>query len=145
MAVLEREDRRGAVSGATAVAAALAGRSPAFAAPVVAIISGGNIGLDKLEELRALRGPANARRIELFDMERMQSTWENIVDYDMSESGVRPLTLRELVAMGFDLDEFLDTPLGYSQSNGTMELREKIAALYPGATHRQRRGHQRHV
>jgi aspartate/methionine/tyrosine aminotransferase len=71
--------------------------------------------------------------IELFEMERMQSTWENIVDYDMSESGVRPLTLRELVAMGFDLDEFLDQPLGYSQSNGTIELRERIAAIYPGA------------
>jgi aspartate/methionine/tyrosine aminotransferase len=72
--------------------------------------------------------------IELFEMERMQSTWENIVDYDMSESGVRPLTLGELVAMGFDLDSFLDQPLGYSQSNGTIELRERIAALYPGAT-----------
>src|SRR3982751_209753 len=72
--------------------------------------------------------------IELFAMERMQSTWENIVEYDMSESGVRPLTLRELVAMGFDLDEFLDQPLGYSQSNGTIELRERIAAIYPGAT-----------
>ena len=72
--------------------------------------------------------------IETFEMERMQSTWENIVDYDMSESGVRPLTLRELVEMGFDLDAFLDTPLGYSQSNGTIELREKIAAGYPGAT-----------
>lgn len=71
--------------------------------------------------------------IELFEMERMQSTWENLVDYDMSESGVRPLTLRELVAMGFDLEEFLDQPLGYSQSNGTIELRGKIAALYPGA------------
>jgi len=72
--------------------------------------------------------------IELFEMERMQSTWENIVDYDMSESGVRPLTLRELVEMGFDLDAFLDQPLGYSQSNGTIELREAIARLYPGAT-----------
>ena len=71
--------------------------------------------------------------IELFEMERMQSTWENLVEYDMSESGVRPLTLRELVAMGFDLDEFLDQPLGYSQSNGTIELREGIAAIYPGA------------
>lgn len=71
--------------------------------------------------------------IELFEMERMQSTWENVVDFDMSESGVRPLTLRELVGMGFDLDGFLDQPLGYSQSNGTIELREKIAALYPGA------------
>src|SRR3954465_936727 len=72
--------------------------------------------------------------IELFEMERMQSTWENLVDYDMSESGVRPLTLRELVAMGFDLDTFLDVPLGYSQSNGTIGLRDAIAALYLGAT-----------
>jgi aspartate/methionine/tyrosine aminotransferase len=72
--------------------------------------------------------------IEIFPMERMQSTWENLVEFDMSESGVRPLTLRELVAMGFDLDAFLDQPLGYSQSNGTVELRERIAALYPGAT-----------
>jgi aspartate/methionine/tyrosine aminotransferase len=71
--------------------------------------------------------------IELFEMERMQSTWENLVEYDMSESGVRPLTLRELVAMGFDLEQFLDQPLGYSQSNGTIELRQRIAALYPAA------------
>ena len=73
-------------------------------------------------------------KIEVFAMERMQSTWENIVDYDMSESGVRPLTLRELTEMGFDLEAFLDVPLGYSQSNGTIELRERIAALYPGAS-----------
>lgn len=72
--------------------------------------------------------------IELFEMERMQSTWENLVHYDMSESGVRPLTLRELVEMGFDLDGFMDQPLGYSQSNGTIELRERLAAIYPGAT-----------
>jgi aspartate/methionine/tyrosine aminotransferase len=67
-------------------------------------------------------------------MERMQSTWENLVDYDMSESGVRPLTMRELVEMGFDLDSFMDQPLGYSQSNGTIELREAIAAIYSGAS-----------
>ncbi|MBA3297426.1 MAG: aminotransferase class I/II-fold pyridoxal phosphate-dependent enzyme [Acidobacteria bacterium] len=72
--------------------------------------------------------------LEVFQMERMQSTWENVVDYDMSESGVRPLTLRELTGMGFDLESFLDVPLGYSQSNGTIELREKIAVGYPGAT-----------
>jgi aspartate/methionine/tyrosine aminotransferase len=72
--------------------------------------------------------------IELFEMERMQSTWENIVDYDLSESGVRPLTLRELMAMGFDLESFLDVPLGYSQSNGTLELREALTKLYPGST-----------
>ena len=71
--------------------------------------------------------------IEVFAMERMQSTWENLVDYDMSESGVRPLTLRELAGMGFDLEAFMDQPLGYSQSNGTIELRERIAAMYPGS------------
>jgi aspartate/methionine/tyrosine aminotransferase len=70
--------------------------------------------------------------IELFAMERMQSTWENLVEYDLSESGVRPLTLRELVEMGFDLDAFLDQPLGYSQSNGTIELRDQLRAIYPG-------------
>src|SRR6266403_1044180 len=73
-------------------------------------------------------------KIETFEMERMQSTWENIVDYDLSESGVRPLTLRELMEMGFDLESFLDVPLGYSQSNGTIPLRENLAQLYPGAT-----------
>ena len=73
-------------------------------------------------------------RIEPFAMERMQSTWENLVDYDMSESGVRPLTMRELMEMGFDLQGFLDQPLGYSQSNGTLQLRERVAALYPGST-----------
>ena len=73
-------------------------------------------------------------KIETFQMERMQSTWENIVEYDMSESGVQPLTLRELTAMGFNLDDFLDVPLGYSQSNGTLELRERLAEFYSGAT-----------
>jgi aspartate/methionine/tyrosine aminotransferase len=67
-------------------------------------------------------------------MERMQSTWENLVEYDMSESGIRAVTLREMVSLGFDLEEMLDTPLGYSQSNGTVALRERLAALYPGAT-----------
>jgi aspartate/methionine/tyrosine aminotransferase len=71
-------------------------------------------------------------RLEVFEMERMQSTWENLVEYDMSESGVRPLTLRELMAMGFDLEKFLDVPLGYSQSNGTLALREELTKIYPG-------------
>jgi len=66
-------------------------------------------------------------------MERMQSTWENLVEFDMSESGVRPITLRELTEMGFDLAAAMDTPLGYSQSNGTVPLRELLGAIYPGA------------
>jgi aspartate/methionine/tyrosine aminotransferase len=73
-------------------------------------------------------------RIPQFEMERMQSTWENVVEMDMSESGIRPVTLRELSELGLDLDAILDTPLGYSQSNGTVALREALAATYPGAT-----------
>lgn len=70
-------------------------------------------------------------KIENFEMERMQSTWENQVEYDMSESGVRAVTLRELIEMGFDLETVLDTPLSYSQSNGTVELRKLLTASYP--------------
>ena len=73
-------------------------------------------------------------KIPMFEMERMQSTWENLVDYDMSESGVRPVTIRELMALGFDLEAVLDLPLGYSQSNGTPQLKELLANLYPDAS-----------
>jgi aspartate/methionine/tyrosine aminotransferase len=73
-------------------------------------------------------------KIETFEMERMQSTWENVVEFDLSESGVLPVTLRELSDMGFDLEWALDTPLTYSQSNGTPELREALARIYPGST-----------
>ena len=73
-------------------------------------------------------------KIEPFEMERMQSTWENLVEYDMSESGIRAVTLAELMEMGFDLDAVMHMPLGYSQSNGTIALREELAKIYPGAS-----------
>ncbi len=70
-----------------------------------------------------------------FDLERWQSTWENRVRYNLSESGVHPLSVRELLALAqAAVDPLLDVRLGYSQSNGTDALRERIAALYPGAT-----------
>jgi len=73
-------------------------------------------------------------KMEPFKMERMQSTWENLVEYDMSESGIRAVTLNELVELGFDLKGVMDMPLGYSQSNGTIELREELSKIYPGTT-----------
>ena len=72
-------------------------------------------------------------KLEQFAMERMQSTYENLVEFNLSESGVRPLTPRELVEDAEGLDGLLDQPLVYSQSNGTIELRQAIASLYPGA------------
>ncbi len=73
-----------------------------------------------------------------FDLERWQSTWENRVRYNLSESGVHPLSVRELLSLAqAAADPLLDVRLGYSQSNGTDALRERIAALYPGATPEQ--------
>lgn len=70
-------------------------------------------------------------KIEPFKMERMQSTWENAVDFNLSESGVHPLIFEELVSRD-ELDEIFKTSLGYIQSDGTSGLKERIASLYPG-------------
>jgi aspartate/methionine/tyrosine aminotransferase len=70
--------------------------------------------------------------IETFDMERMQCLYENEVEYNLSESGVQPLTVGELVE-GDELDRLLSLGLGYPHSNGSAILRERIAAFYPGA------------
>jgi aspartate/methionine/tyrosine aminotransferase len=117
-----------------------------------------------------------------FALERMMSKYENVVEYNLSESGAHPLTLRELLDAPSTssgqapstsrrgepvepsgqapspgrrgepveprrgelvepsgqapaaLAELLDTELNYPQTNGILELRENIAALYPGAT-----------
>ncbi len=65
-----------------------------------------------------------------FAMERWQSTYENRVAYNLSESGVHPLTLGELVELAGDSTALESTLLGYGQSNGSDELRARIAALY---------------
>ncbi len=69
-----------------------------------------------------------------FVMERMMSKFEKAVDYNLSESGVHPMTLQDL---------FQDDPAGlealtriemdYAHANGVPELRSRIAALYRGA------------
>jgi aspartate/methionine/tyrosine aminotransferase len=69
-----------------------------------------------------------------FEMERMMSKWENAVDYNLSESGVHPVSIRDFVDDPAVLEELLSTPQYYAQANGILELRENIAALYPGAT-----------
>lgn len=71
-----------------------------------------------------------------FQMERWQSTYEHRVDYNLSESGVHPLTVGELLSYAGGSVDLSDVGLGYSQSNGTDELRALIASLHPGATDR---------
>ena len=73
-----------------------------------------------------------------FELERWQSTWENRVRFNLSESGVHPLTIQELLGLaGASAMPLLEVRLGYSQSNGTDLLRERIAALYPGVSPEQ--------
>jgi aspartate/methionine/tyrosine aminotransferase len=73
-------------------------------------------------------------RLEPFAMERMQSTFENQVAFNLSESGVHALRLGDLADDGPAREQLLAEPLRYIQSNGTLPLRTAIAALYPGAT-----------
>jgi len=73
-------------------------------------------------------------KLEQFAMERMQSTYENQVEFNLSESGVHPLTLGELVDEPGAIDALLAESLRYTQSNGTTALRSLAAAMYPGAT-----------
>ena len=74
--------------------------------------------------------------IDLFAMERMQSRYWHRVKYDLSESGVQPLSVDELLqyAGAGSRRDFLATTLGYPLSEGSEVLRERIARWYPGAT-----------
>ena len=72
-------------------------------------------------------------QIEPFVMERWQSTFEHHVDLNLSDSGVQPLRVDELLEPG-EYEELLSQQLIYTQSNGTPELRDRIAALYPDAS-----------
>lgn len=70
-----------------------------------------------------------------FLMERMMSKYEQDVQYNLSESGVHPMSLGELLGTDADhLSRLLSTPLNYPHVNGVPELRENIAALYDGAS-----------
>src|SRR5262249_40075294 len=72
-------------------------------------------------------------RLELFRMERMQSLHWHRVDYDLSESGRLPLSLPEAFGEGGEAAALLDARLGYPLSEGSEELRRRIAAFYAGA------------
>lgn len=70
-----------------------------------------------------------------FDLEYTQSRWEQQVDINLTESGVHPISLGEL--LGDDpghLDRLLATEINYPHVNGNPALRENIARLYDGAT-----------
>jgi aspartate/methionine/tyrosine aminotransferase len=72
-------------------------------------------------------------KLEPFALERWQSVWENRVAWNLSESGVHPLRVEEVAITAAERQAVLSQELGYTQTNGTPELREAIATMYPGA------------
>ena len=67
--------------------------------------------------------------IRPFELERLQSLYENTVDFNLTESGFHPFTLTELLSET-ELKEIGNTVLGYGQTNGSIPLRETIAGIY---------------
>lgn len=68
--------------------------------------------------------------IEIFELERRQSLWENVVKLNLTESGIHPYTLQELLQED-EVSDLSNLRLGYGQTNGSIELREAISNLYP--------------
>ncbi len=74
-------------------------------------------------------------KIERFQMERTQCLFENEVRFNLSESGVSPLSISDLVP-GRDQRDILDKlPLGYPHSTGRKSLRKNIARFYGCSDH----------
>ena len=75
-------------------------------------------------------------RIEPFQLERWMTTYEVKVRWDIAESGIFPMSTREILDLlpyeerEAELDRLLDLRLGYSEACGSEELRGLIAATY---------------
>ncbi|RIK45577.1 MAG: aminotransferase [Chloroflexi bacterium] len=68
------------------------------------------------------------------------TTWETRVEFDIAESGIYPMTVRELLdllpedAREGTLNRLLDMRLGYSEAPGSLELRSLLAETYRDTT-----------
>ena len=68
-----------------------------------------------------------------FQLEYFQSQFERAVEINLADSSVKCASVQELLG-GDDPQPLIDLPLYYPEVNGTALLRERIAALYPGAS-----------
>ena len=64
-----------------------------------------------------------------FKLERIQSLYENSVEVNLTESGVEPLSLKELMNTE-ELEELINIPIGYGYTQGSPLLRQRISNLY---------------
>ena len=67
-----------------------------------------------------------------FELEHYQSLYEHDVEINLADSSVKCLGTRDWLTPE-EQEELLATGLFYPQVNGTLLLRQRIAALYPGA------------
>jgi aspartate/methionine/tyrosine aminotransferase len=79
-------------------------------------------------------------KVATFALERWMSRWEMDVEFDIAESGVYPLTTRDVLnllpeaAQADALNALLDLRLGYTEARGTRALRETLASVYEDTT-----------
>jgi aspartate/methionine/tyrosine aminotransferase len=75
-------------------------------------------------------------KIEPFALERWMTAHELSASYDIAESGILPLSANDLLAFEEPeerraiLEGLLETPLGYSEASGSLELRSTLANTY---------------
>jgi aspartate/methionine/tyrosine aminotransferase len=75
-------------------------------------------------------------KIEPFALERWMTAHELSASYDIAESGILPLSTNDLLAFEEPeerqaiLEGLLETPLGYSEASGSLELRTTLANTY---------------
>lgn len=75
-------------------------------------------------------------QIEPFALERWMTRWELVVTHDICESGIKPLSLGDVMGLipaseAEVLEQRIhEMPLGYSEARGTEELRSVLASTY---------------
>jgi len=75
-------------------------------------------------------------RIDPFRMERTQSLYENEVEYNLSESGVLPMRVEDLLEGSPEPGWLLKARLKYPPSRGSDTLRDRVALFYGGGATR---------
>ena len=71
--------------------------------------------------------------IDTFELERNQTLYENDVEFNLTESGIHPCTIRDILDET-EIEQLLSMPLAYGYTDGTPELKDRIAQWYPKAT-----------
>src|SRR5215216_596379 len=75
-------------------------------------------------------------RIEPFQLERWMTKYEVNVTWDIAESGIYPMSIREILDLlpteerESELNRLLDLRLGYSEACGSAVLRGLLTATY---------------